>query len=151
MIGETVDIACIWLDGRETPEQRRQYEQDVNTVLLDTARQKYVLGPLSWTEKRPGEPRVPPVPPHIDGPDVRLLLVEAVVLAERLSTRTPVGFVHDLEPGDLALLRRVTRRRYEAAYPGRTVTDRQCDTLINDLGPAAATDTLRGLRRSDLH
>lgn len=149
-IGETVEICAIWLAGTETPEHFRQFHADVDEALKSQAG-RYNLSPITWTEKKPGEDRVPPVPAHIDGPNVRLLVGEAVIVSLRQSMKTPVGFVHDLEPNDRALLRRITRRVRKRMFPYEgEITDRQCDTVINDLGPDAALETLKNLRRSDL-
>ena len=53
-------------------------------------------------------------------------------------------FTDDLGSDDLARLRRVTREAYARLFPVRSrLTDRQCDTIINDLGPEAAADALR--------
>lgn len=150
-VGDRIDVCAIWLSGLETPEMFRQWKLDVAEVMSARAG-RYNLGPVIWTEKKPGDERVPPVPPHIQGPDVRLLVGEAVILGVKLSMKSQIGFTHDLEPDDLALLRRLTRRQYERTYPGRErLTDRQCDTLINDLGPQAALDAMRAARRTDLH
>ena len=159
--GDTVECA-IWVDGRETPAQRRQFEKDVQIAMVEgQARHGTILGPVIWTEKKPGDDRVPPVPNHIAGPNVRLLVAEARVVALLRAPRFAglalrslgeAGFVHELEPDDHALLRRIARRQYELQYPGHDrLTDRQCDTLINDLGPEAALETLQSLRPSDLH
>jgi hypothetical protein len=150
--GDTVECA-IWMDGRETPEQRQQFEKDVQIAMVEgQAQHGAILGPVIWAEKQPGDDRVPPVPEHIAGPNVRLLVAEARVIGLVANINNPVGFVHDLEPDDHALLRRITRRQYEVQYPGQLrLTDRQCDTLINDLGPDAALATLQSLAPSDLH
>lgn len=149
-IGETIEVCAIWLAGTETPEHFRQFHADVEHAMKSEAA-RYNLGPLVWTEKKPGDERVPPVPKHIDGPNVRLLVGEAVIVSLRPSMKTPVGFVHDLEPSDHALLRRITRRVRQRMFPNEgRLTDRQCDTILNDLGPAAAVETLKNLKRSDL-
>lgn len=149
--GDSLECA-MWIDGRETPEQRAQFERDVAEAMHRSQAHGTILGPVIWSEKLPGEERVPPVPNHIAGPNVRLLVAEARVVGLVANMNNPVGFVHDLEPDDLAILRRVTRRQYEAQYPGHArLTDQQTDTLINDLGPEAALDTLESLKPSDLH
>jgi len=153
-VGDTLE-AAIWIDGRETIEDRVRFQKDV-IASLETycARHGRAIGPVTWVEKKPGEPRVPPVPAHIKGPLVRLLVAEAPVIAEPGIKIVRPGFVHDLEPNDAALLRRITRKQYRKAYPDRRrypdLTDRQADTLINDLGPDAALATLRAMRKSDL-
>ena len=150
-VGDVLESA-IWLDGRETAEHRKAFEAEVNAALaLSARRHGHVLGPVTWTEKKPGDDRVPPVPNHIQGPNVRLLVAEAMIVNTVSIMRELPGFAHDLESDDLALLRRITRRKYREQYPGQPeLTDRQCDTLINDLGPEAALDTLKALKPSDL-
>lgn len=79
-LGDTIENA-IWLDGRETKEVYDRYLRDVKAT-IDTAAEKegFLVGPMRVLEKRPGEDRVPPVPDHIQGPDVRLLVLEADVV-----------------------------------------------------------------------
>jgi hypothetical protein len=137
--GETVETA-IWLNGTETPEQMTMFKTDVASAMLEAATsQNVALTPLRWAEKRLGDDRVPEPPDHIQGPDVRLLVAEADVL----EAETESKFLSELEPRDLARLRRVTRETYDRQFPGyKPLTDRQCDTLINDLGPDAALASL---------
>ena len=146
--GDIVETA-VWLTGTETPEMRRQYEAEVkNAIARAQSENGAILGPVVWTEKKPGEERVPTPPAHVNGPDVRLLVGEAKIVARApvLST-TGSRFVADLDGADLAQLRAATRRAYANDFPGYPpLTDRQCDTLINDLGPEAALNTLRGAR-----
>lgn len=150
-IGDTIEVLSVWLSGRETAEHFRQLDADIATVLASQAG-RYNLSPIIWTTKAPGDPRVPPVPLHISGPAVKLLVAEASIISLRVSAKHPVGFTFDLEPKDLALLRRITRRVRKQMFPheGR-LTDRQCDTCINDVGPQAAIETLKNLKRSDLN
>ncbi len=138
--GDTIETA-IWLDGRETPQARAQFEADVSAALVERASaENAVLAPVKWSVKRLGEDRVPEAPDHIQGPDVRLLVAEADVLSV---APTASHFLSELEPRDLTRLRQITRRGYRRAYPGQgRLTDRQCDTLINDLGPEAAVAAL---------
>jgi hypothetical protein len=140
--GDTVETA-MWLDGTEPPELLARYRQDVLNAMLELARsQNLALTPIRWTEKRPGEDRMPEVPDHIQGPSVRLLVAEADVLA-CLENYDVGNFLAELEPRDLMRLHRVTRKAYAKQFPGRVrLTDRQCNTLINDLGPDAALASL---------
>lgn len=155
-IGSVLECA-IWLDGRETPTDRRQFEADVRTSMqAQAARDGIRIGPMTWTEKKPGEARVPPPPDHITGPNVRLLVGEAIVTGHEIVVWQKVGFVDDLEPRDLEILRRITRKKYAEEYPlhalsNGPLTDRQCDTLINDLGPDVAVSTLESARAEILH
>lgn len=79
-IGDTLESA-IWLSGRELEDMLRRYEKDVAQILSKLCNQEgYIHGPTRQVIKKPGEDRVPPVPNHIQGPDVRLLVVEADVI-----------------------------------------------------------------------
>ncbi len=141
-IGDRLETS-IWIDGTETPAQRKQFQNDVSdTIAANQDFHRVIVGPVMWEEKHPGDEQVPSVPAHISGPDVRLLIGRAYVL-----DHMPVEslFLSELEPSDLNRLRRLTRKAHARMYPhyGR-LTDRQCDTLVNDLGPEAALDALRG-------
>ena len=140
--GDTLETA-IWVDGNETPAQWQQFKADVlEQMTAEVAASGYAISPLRWRTKKPGDERVPARPPHVDGPDVRLLVGEATVMPALSS-----NFLADLEPKDLTLLRGITRRAYARQYPAQPpLSDRQADTLINDLGPDAAVAALeRGL------
>lgn len=141
---------AIWLDGRETPEQRKKYEDNVAIAMHDEAEAKKIeIGPIMWMELPPWHERVPAPPSNITGPNVRLLAAQATILGKK---KRPNWFLSELEPKDLAVLRRVTRQAYAKSFPDRLpLTDRQCDTLISDLGPGVAVETLEKLPRSDLH
>lgn len=148
-VGDVVETA-MWLCGRETPEQRQAFEDDVRAAMLRAQDEHgVVLGAVVYVEKRPGDDRVPPVPDHIAGPDVRLLVAEAkAICAMPHFDLAESRFVDELEPDDLARLRKITRDGYARmmAQHGFTMpplTDRQCDTIISDLGPEAALDALR--------
>jgi len=150
-VGDVLETA-IWADGRETAEQRQRFKRDMGVALNQIA-SGLVLGPIIFTEKRPGDERVPEVPDHIQGPDVRLLIAEAIVIARLPDLNVQQGaFIAELEPDDLARLRRITRMSYALQKPFMVpLTDRQCDTIINDLGPDAALDTLRAGLAKVLH
>ena len=78
------------------------------------------------------------MPPHIQGPTIRLLIAEADLVIPNSG-----NFLAELGPKDLRLLRNITRRAYALQYPGESrLTNRQCDTLINDFGPDAAVVAL---------
>src|SRR3990167_11391615 len=126
------DIAelSIWLDGTETEQQHG-----------------VTLGPIEFTVKRPGDDRVPQVPSHIEGPDVRLLVGEAkVVYAPQYTIQPSTAFVADLDKDDLLKLRVMTRRAHARTHPGDRLSDKHCDAIIERLGPDVAVQTLRGGR-----
>lgn len=146
-VGDTLETA-IWLTGMESEILKARFKADAKKAMENANKfNGVVTGPLRWTEKRPGEDRVPPVPDHIQGPDVRLLVAEADVL----NVLGPESkFLAELEPADLTRLRKITREAHKLWWrrnmPGRRyerITDRQADTLINDLGPEVAYEALR--------
>lgn len=140
--GSTIETA-VWLSGEETPEMLEQFRADVGAIIDKTCADQGILrAPVRLIEKRPGEDRVPTVPDHIHGPDVRLLVAEADIVGFAPETTTR-RFVGDLDPRDLAKLRRITRRAYERSNPGRTLDDMQCDDVIETLGPDSAVRALR--------
>ena len=138
---------CIWLTGRETEALIVQWKADCQELLGDEAASRgFIIGPMTFTEKRPGEDRVPPVPDHIHGHDVRLLIGEAEV---RRAPRTEIikssGFVQDLDAKDLARLREITRQARAKQMPlAAVLTDAECDDIIERIGPETALKTLRG-------
>lgn len=56
---------------------------------------------------KPGDERVPGVPDHIQGQDVRLLVGEALVLGRKTVLKLN-SFLNDLDPKDLTRLRQIT-------------------------------------------
>ena len=143
--GEPVECA-IWLSGTETAEQIERWKtQDCADIARRTEEVYGVrLGPWKFETKRPGEDRVPPVPDHINGPDVQLLVGVALVAYGKPRIEHETGFVADLDKDDLKKLRALTRRaRAKAGHP--PLTNRQCDQIIEALGPKVA---LKELRRS---
>lgn len=141
--GEVIETA-IWLNGTETPELLSRYKQDCHECIRVMADEHKVLfAPLQFIEKKPGEDRVPPVPDHIQGPNVRLLVAEAKVVcnAPQIAARS---FLYDLDPKDLERLRQITRRVHAKDQPREApLTDAQCDAIIEEIGPQAAYDAVR--------
>ncbi len=78
--GDIMETA-MWADGTETADQLADFETDIKAELARMANEEgVIIGPLMMTVKRPGEERVPPVPDHIKGADVRLIVGEAKVV-----------------------------------------------------------------------
>ena len=135
--GDALETA-IWMDGTETEELKSRFERDLQATLAGMAAdQGVIIGPLMMVEKKPGEDRVPPVPDGVQGMNVRLLVGEARVVGQ-LPTEAPWNFVMDLDSKDLRRLRKLTRR----AAPS-SLTDEECDEIINEIGPDSALRTLR--------
>lgn len=141
-IGDTIESAA-WLTGAESKDVLLAYKDRVREAVNTLCREKgFLPGPVAFTEKKPGEDRVPEVPEHLQGPNVRLLIGEADVLCKAPETGTR-GFVGELELKDLLRLRAITRRAYAKEVPGGTMTDQECDDWIEELGPEAALGALR--------
>lgn len=141
-VGDVSETA-IWISGEETPEQMAHFKGMVHEWFNDLGKdQGFFHGPIKWTEKSPGDNRVPPVPDHIQGIDVKLLVAEADVVAE-IPTAVRHSFVNDLDKNDLKHLREVTRRNYARNHPGISLTDLQCDEIIDEVGVEVAMEEVR--------
>lgn len=142
--GDLLEVA-IWMTGTETA---REIEHWKTVVCRDIAaeaeeRNRVTVGPWTFTEKPVGAERVPPVPDHVSGPNVRLLVAEAKVGPGRPVILKETGFSADLEKNDLARLRNLTRKAHTKTHPGDRLTDHQCDQIIEALGPDVAVKTLQ--------
>jgi len=145
-IGDIIDMA-IWIDGRETEEERKQFEEDVKLGISWTCAQEgFEPGEVKFEEKHPDDSDVPPVPDHIKGERVRLLYASARV-ESKLVLSSKGSFLADLEKKDLELLRNVTRR---AIHPN-VLHEKDIDAIIEELGPEAAMDAVRKHHRKSLH
>lgn len=144
--GDVLETA-IWMDGRETEGDVAQFKFDAVAYFQSIGdAERLVVAPTAFTEKRPLDDRVPPVPDYVSGPKVRLLVAEAAV-SERLNVLSHRSFLADLDYKDLQLLRDATRavhRIYDRNAGGemRTLTDPECDQIIEEVGPQAALNTL---------
>ncbi|MCH8330636.1 MAG: hypothetical protein IH946_04535 [Bacteroidetes bacterium] len=139
-IGDEVENA-IWITGDESQELRKRYERDViGSIDFLCLEMGFFHGPVTFIEKRPGEDKVPPVPDHIQGQRVRLLIAEAIVTKKRPTT-SKGSFVANLELKDLKELRKITRKAYAKSY-GTLIGNTKCDEIIEALGPDAAVATL---------
>lgn len=143
-IGDVLECA-VWLTGTETADDLRRWKEiDCPEALKGEATSREILvGPITFTVKHPGEDRVPQVPDHIAGPDVRLLVAEATVVGFRTIGQKS-SFLLDLEQRDVDRLRAITRRIHTKANPGDPrLSDSECDYLINAIGPEAAMAAVR--------
>ena len=141
-IGDTSETA-VWLNGEETLEQMKHFKGMVKEYFDELGNMKgFYHGPIKWTEKFPGGERVPPVPDHIQGINVRLLVAEADVVAE-IPRAARCKFVNDLDKKDLKHLRDVTRKNYAMKHPGVMLTDLECDEIIEEIGPEVAMEEVR--------
>ena len=142
-VGDIVE-AAIWITGGEPPDIHQRFKVDVCQAIDEMCDHYGLLhGPVTFVEKCPGDERVPPVPDHISGQRVRLLVAEAEVVARR-PEETPASFVAKLDPKDLKRLRDIIHRAHKRQFPSHNrLTNEQADEIIEEVGPEAAIDTLR--------
>lgn len=140
-LGDVVENG-IWVTGDESPELRTRYDREVLESFDELCRSESVeLGPITMVEKKPGDDRVPQVPDHIQGSEVRLLIFEATVIRKVLTTEQS-SFVQELERSDLMKLRKITRDSYYKQFK-RQLNNIECDEIIEALGPDSAVDAMR--------
>lgn len=142
--GDIVESA-IWLSGEETDQMIQAWKDRVREKTNEKAKlDNMEVGPFNWVIKRPGDDRVPPVPDHINGINVQLLVGEASVIGKRQTIiHKQSGFVYDLTKDDLNRLRQITRRAHAHKQPGNRLNDKQCDAVIEHLGPDVVLKMLR--------
>lgn len=139
-VGDVVETA-IWLDGRESKEQRSAFEREVTDVIdLTCQNNGFIHGEVRFTLKHPYDDRVPEVPEHIKGTQARLLVAEADIIAKAIESRST--FISNLEKKDLQALRKITKQVY--LKKGHLLNDGQADQVIEILGPETAYDMLSG-------
>jgi hypothetical protein len=147
-LGDVIESA-IWLNGEETPEDRRRFESDVSQAITELCDDLgFLHGPVTFIEKHPDDDRVPPVPDHVQGQRVRLLVAEAPIVALKPEP-TQDSFIANLDRTDLDRLRQMTREAHAKHIPGaKRLTDPEVDEVIEATGPEAA---LGALRQSRMH
>ena len=142
-VGDVIENA-IWITGDEPLGMKEKYKKEVTETIDDLCkREGFEHGPITMHEKRPGEHRAPPVPDHIQGSRVRLLVLEATVV-KKLDFVPQSSFVDNLEYKDLLRLREITRKAFLKNFK-RNLLDYECDEIIEMLGPDSAVDALRSV------
>lgn len=140
--GDEIEVS-IWLNGTEPQAMIDHFSRESAPahLLLEAHHEGYDIQDEIKIEFKPAtDDRVPDVPPHIEGPNIRLLVVTATVMFRP----NPSHFVNELEPKDLRKLQKITRRAYRRTYPERQLlTDKQANTIINDLGPEVGAAALQ--------
>lgn len=141
-IGDIIENG-FWLTGRETKDGLEAMAEDFLSAFNEISKEcGYLLAPMNIYDLRPGDPRVPPVPDHIHGPDVRLRVAEAIVTSQPRPVTKESLFTEELEKKDLARLRKITKRIH-TRKTGRHLTDVEADEIINKIGPDVAYKMLR--------
>jgi len=144
--GEAFETA-IWMDGRETEHQFTQCVADITEAFGRMAVEAgVVIAQPLFTIKAPGGERVPAVPIGISGPNVRLLVGEAKIIAWAPEASPAGGFVQQLDAIDRERLRIITRRAHRTANPGaERLTDAECDALAEQVGPESAAKAIKAM------
>ncbi len=145
---------AIWLNGEETDEQLRLWKEVELPKNFGNIEKKFgiILGEIWFEEKLPGDERVPEVPDHIHGIDVRLLVASCIVLDYGKPPEPITSFLEDLAFEDLELLRGITRRKHQKSNPGhKKLSDKRCDEVIEAVGPEAAEMVLHDAIKGRLH
>lgn len=136
-IGDKIESA-VWITGDESKDMRVRYEHDVMEAIdYLCAENNVAYDNIVFIEKHPIDAGVPDVPNHISGSKVRLLIGEATVTGSLVETSVG-SFVANLDRKDLVKLRCIIRRH-------RSLSNDDCDAIIEQIGPEAALDTLREL------
>lgn len=135
-IGEVLESA----DWYRSDDERRESAIAIRIQFADTEKlHNVVMGPITWHDMAVGDERVPDPP----GPEYKLLRGEAKVVMNRpkLALRF---FSQELDAVDLERLRIITRRAHHSACPKEaSLTDAQCDAMIDEHGPRRAETAIR--------
>jgi hypothetical protein len=142
-VGDIVHNA-MWITGDEPEGMKEKYKKDVEGTIDDLCkREGYEHGAILAIEKRPGDYQVPPVPDHVQGSRVRLLVLEAKLVKKIVLGEKP-SFVKNLDRKDLAQLRWITRKAALKNFK-KSIGNIECDEIIEELGVDVALSTLRGI------
>lgn len=145
-IGDQFEFAS-WFSERE-----RAMALKVCSAAMHRAQETngVIFGPWRWSEKAPGEERVPN-PPKDAPVGVKILVVEADVVAFRPNLNA-YRFSRDIDQKDLAALRNVTQRQYRKANPRLpALTVDELDNIIDQIGPKVGLDMLRSDIGKQIH
>lgn len=136
-IGQPFECAA-WFD----PANPDAHDKTKQSLLIAMTRLQegahVVFGEFCWTILEPGDDRVPD-PPETAPNGIQLMLVDAEVVEMR-GALADASFITDLDYIDLEILRRLTRKC--AAMHGQTLTDDECDVMIEQIGPKMAEQVL---------
>ena len=136
-VGDLIESA-IWVTGEESEKMLRDHEKHITSVIDDMcAQEDCIRGPLTFHKLKPGEERTPEVPDHIQGQKVRLLVAVATVVGSVVPT-SQGSFIGNLDRNDLVLLRFLTRKNAP-----HSLTDEECDDVIEECGVVAALETIK--------
>ena len=140
------DIAqyAIWTCDEDNRAKIAWFKAEEAPRLLKESADEHgvILGPVSHYELEPGEGQAGHPDENAQGTNWKLLVFEAAVVAEKPEARTS-SFLLDLDPKDLAVLRKATRKAGQNG--GRRLTDAECDGVIEHFGPKVAERVLKDM------
>lgn len=164
-VGTVIHAAC-WVVGLEKPEVVKQVKDEIlaGGIAAHAREHGVLIGPVSFSFKKPGEEGVPNVPlwleKELDVQGRKPVVVEGVapprgeplppllLVAEATVTGiSPVyaksTFLSELTPEDLKVLRAITKRAHaQNDPPALPLTDMEADRIIEELGPDTAKNAI---------
>ncbi len=143
-IGDILEFA-FWVTGEETEEEIHAMAEQADKRMSDVMRDDNImLAKCGVVELKMGDERLPELPNHIHGPDVRCLIFEARVLLD-LPAPSKSRFADELEKDDFRRLSVINQTAYSRLFPNAPpLTHGQQKTIINGIGEEAVLDVLRG-------
>lgn len=143
-LGQTIETS-IWLNGQETVGELIKWKtKDLPDLMhIYEYENGVILGEIEFEELLPIDDRVPEVPDHIRGIDVRLLVATARVDRYAAPKIMPKPFLEELSFEDRDKLRKATRRAHQANAPEMpALSNERCDEVIEALGQETAERVL---------
>lgn len=97
-----------------------------------------------FTRHEVGDPRLPTMPRDFQGLDVHFLSAEAKVIGFEQEVRAST-FIGELSHKELMILREATRRAHmrQAGPQAEALTDQECDSIIEEVGPVVGERLIR--------
>lgn len=133
--------AALWYNPWQPQDYDRAKEGITETLGLVAENDGVTISPVTFEVLEWNDDRLPE-PPKWAHNGVKCLLGEAVITGY-VSDIKVTSFLADLDKKDLERLRDIQRRVHRKYYPGEVLTDAQCDSLIEQIGPEAAFDAVK--------
>ncbi len=137
---------AIWYDANEYADPINSCSESIkdmiDTLCIATSD---VHGDIDYNILKPGDDRVPSVPRWLENINsaVPRLLVATTKTTNDVHQET-TSIIGDLDKKDVVRLRYITRRAHHMQYPrGDTLTDYECDQIIDKLGIQIVMDQLK--------
>lgn len=143
--GEPVESA-FWLDGTEDEELLKGIKGKIVNKLLEQAnKHNLTVGKVHFEELDPLSDRVPAVPDHIQGPNVRLLVGWSLAQYKPMyGPKYDTPHMDDLTKESRQRLREKTKEMYAKKHPNEPpLTDKEADVFAEQLFPRTAAAELK--------